>query len=173
MANESYQDVIRRTMGLQTSVEREAQAAERVRREKELEDDQPRRQALILQCKNTAWLAITKVFNETKEVVGEAGLQITEVNQPILVPDILTQRSFQVSRARQGQFPHLQFQLLSSGQVNISATDLTKVSGSAPVLPIAFKSRNSAFADLSEPEVQEVFRDYIQAITETRQQISP
>jgi hypothetical protein len=168
MAKSSFQDTLRRAIGVPTSDEREAAAAEAAIQREELENDQPRRQALVNQFNDSVAPVIAQTFEEAQQPVEEAGLKLDEV-RTFSDADVLIQRSFLISpqkvRVLTGsyQIPTLNFWLLPSGNVTVHVPDPSSTHARTPLLPVDFKPRRFPLADMAARHVLAAFSDYIAA----------
>jgi hypothetical protein len=170
MTNSSFQDTLRRAIGVPTAAEREAAEAEAAKQRRHLESDEPRRRALVDRFNGQVAPIIEQAFNDAQEPMQEAGMKLDEVSTSP-TGDVLTQRSFLIgpigSTTRvqtllmSYQIPSLNFRLLSSGNVTISVPDPSTAHAAIPLLPVDFKPRSFRLADLAANDVLTAFRDYI------------
>jgi hypothetical protein len=170
--NSSFQDILRRAIGIPPAAEREAAASEAAKQHQELEKDQPRRQALVEHFNKSVAPIIERAFSDAQEPLQEAGMRIDQVST-FTTDDVLIQRSFLISLVggtgrvqvviESYQIPSLNFNLLSSGKVTISVPDPSATRAKTPLLPVEFKPRSVPVTDMAADHVLAAFRDYITA----------
>jgi hypothetical protein len=172
MTNSSFQDALRRAIGIPTAAEREAAAVEAAKQHEELEKDRPRRQALVEHFNKAVAPVIEQAFSDAQEPLQEAGMKLDEVNS-FTTDDVLIQKSFLIGLIggtrrvqvviESYQIPSLNFNLLASGNVTISVPDPSATRAKTPLLPVDFKPRSFPLADVVASHVLAAFGDYITA----------
>ena len=78
MPADSYEDSVKRALGIPTNAELAAQVADEERRKRELEADQPRRAALVEAFNESANVTITRTLKTVQPIAGQAGIVIDD-----------------------------------------------------------------------------------------------
>jgi hypothetical protein len=170
MANSSFQDVLRRAIGVPTSADREAAEAEAAKQRQQVENDEPRRRALVDRFNVSVAPIIEQALNDAQEPLQEAGMKLDEVST-FPAGDVLIRKSFLIGLIggtkrvpiviESYQIPSLNFALLPSGNVTISVPDPSTMHAATPLLPVDFKPRSFRLTESATSHVLAAFRDYI------------
>jgi hypothetical protein len=174
MADGSFEDSVHHAIGLLTPAERQAENEAKAERQKALQDDRPRRDALRAEFQRDRNPLICQVLATLQPIFDkkESTFSIGENNYPFPLPDsIVVQRSFVISEKhlpnkRGRQVSPLLFDLLPDGRVRVSAPD---VSSAPPTLKVAFPLRFFSTAELDIPKIQEIFHEYVKVAAQSLQ----